>query len=78
MPSQPSNRPAIPARNSPRHRQNNDTLQAWREEIAAMWRFTGNNGITEGCHNKMELITRQTYGFRNFQNYRLRVKVSCG
>jgi transposase len=55
-----------------------DTLYAWRKEIAAMWRFTRNNGITEGFHNKMELITRQAYGFRNFQNYRFRVKVLCG
>jgi len=32
-----------------------------------MWRFTRNNGITEGFHNKMELINRQAYGFRNFE-----------
>jgi hypothetical protein len=51
------------------------TLAAWSEEIVAMWRFTRNNAITEGFHNKMELISRQAYGFRNFQNYRLRVKV---
>ena len=31
-----------------------------------MWRFTRNNGITEGFHNKMELINCQAYGFRNF------------
>ena len=43
-----------------------------------MWRFTKNNGITEGFHNKMETISRQAYGFRNFENYRCRVKVSCG
>ena len=43
-----------------------------------MWRFTRNNGITEGFHNGMELITRQACGFRNFQNYRLRVKALCG
>jgi transposase len=55
-----------------------ETLHAWREEIATMWRFTRNNGITEGFHNKMELISRQAYGFRNFQNYRMRVKVLCG
>ncbi len=55
-----------------------ETLQSWQEEIAAMWRFTRNNGITEGFHNKMELINRQAYGFRNFQNYRMRVKVLCG
>jgi transposase len=54
-----------------------ETLHAWRQEIAAMWRFTRNNGITEGFHNKMELISRQAYGFRNFENYRLRVKVLC-
>jgi transposase len=35
------------------------------------------NSITEGFRNKMELIKRQTYGFRNFENYRLRVKVLC-
>ena len=44
------------------------TLHAWREEIATMWRFTRNNAITEGFHNKMELLSRQAYGFRNFQN----------
>jgi transposase len=54
------------------------TLYAWREEIVCMWRFSRNNGITEGFHNKMELINRQAYGFRNFENYRLRVKVLCG
>ena len=31
-----------------------------------MWRFTRNNGITEGFHTKMEVLQRQAYGFRNF------------
>ena len=53
------------------------TLASWSQEIVAMWRFTRNNGITEGFHTKMELLQRQAYGFRNFQNYRLRVKVMC-
>ena len=53
------------------------TLDSWKEEIATMWRFTRNNGITEGFHNKMETISRQAFGFRNFENYRLRVKVLC-
>jgi hypothetical protein len=42
-----------------------------------MWCFTSNNGMTEGFHNRMETITRVAYGFRNFENYRLRVKVLC-
>lgn len=54
-----------------------ETLFSWRAELAAMWRFSRNNGITEGFHNKMELISRQAYGFRNFNNYRMRVKVLC-
>jgi len=54
-----------------------DTPQSWSEEIARMWRFTRSNGITEGFHNKMETISRQAYGFRNFENYRQRVQVLC-
>jgi transposase len=53
------------------------TLQSWDKEIVQMWRFTKSNGITEGFHNKMELINRRAYGFRNFQNYRLRVRTLC-
>ena len=55
-----------------------DTLQSWSDEIVRMWRYSRNNGITEGFHNKMELISRQAYGFRNFENYRQRVAVLCG
>jgi transposase len=54
-----------------------ETLHSWSAEIATMWRFTRNNAITEGFHTKMETLQRQAYGFRNFQNYRLRVKVLC-
>ncbi len=54
-----------------------DTLHCWSEEIVRMWRFTRSNGITEGFHNKMETISRQAYGFRNFENYRQRVQVLC-
>ena len=54
------------------------TLGIWKNEIARMWRFTKSNGITEGFHRKMKLIQRRAYGFRNFENYRVRVKVLCG
>ncbi len=52
-------------------------MRNWFEPIIRMWRFTFNNGITEGFHRKMKLIQRRAYGFRNFQNYRLRVLVEC-
>ncbi|MGC6567894.1 MAG: ISL3 family transposase [Akkermansiaceae bacterium] len=54
------------------------TLWDWMEPIACMWRFTKNNGITEGFHRKMKLIQRRAYGFKNFENYRLRVIAQCG
>ncbi len=53
------------------------TMHSWYLPIVCMWRFRRNNGITEGFHRKMKLIQRRAYGFRNFQNYRLRVLVEC-
>lgn len=53
------------------------TLESWSEEVARMWRFTKSNGITEGFHTKMEMISRRAYGFKNFENYRLRVRALC-
>lgn len=53
------------------------TLYTWRNEVACMFRFSKNNGITEGFHRKMKLIQRRAYGFVNFENYRLRVRVLC-
>ena len=55
-----------------------NTLFNWREEVVRMFRFTKNNAITEGFHRKMKLIQRRAYGFRNFENYRVRVRVLCG
>ena len=43
-----------------------------------MWRFSRNNGITEGFHRKMKLIQPRAYSFKNFNNYRLRVLAHCG
>lgn len=54
------------------------TLRRWKEAIVRMWRFRKSNGITEGLHNKMEMLSRRAFGFRNFQNYRLRVIALCG
>ncbi len=54
------------------------TLSDWTQEIVRMWRFSRNNGITEGFHRKMKLIQRRAYGFRSFHNYRLRVIAQCG
>ena len=54
------------------------TLISWLEPIVRMWRFSKSNGITEGFHTKMEMISRRAFGFRNFENYRMRVLAQCG
>ena len=54
------------------------TLELWKEEIVRMWRFTKTNSITEGLHTRMEELQRRAYGFRNFENYRLRVRTLIG
>lgn len=48
------------------------------QPMVTMWRFSKSNGPTEGSHNKMEMMSRRAYGFRNFENYRLRVLTHCG
>jgi len=55
-----------------------NTLYSWLDPIIRMWRFSRSNGITEGFHTKMEMMSRRAYGFRNFNNYRIRVLAHCG
>ena len=37
----------------------------------------GASSVTEGFHIEMEVLQGQAYGFRNFNSYRLRVKMMC-
>jgi transposase len=53
------------------------SMEKWQEEIVRMWRFTKSNGTTEGFHRKMKLIQRLAFGFKNFENYRMRVRLLC-
>lgn len=54
------------------------SLTSWLEPIVGMWRFSKSIGITEGSHTKMEMISRRAFGFRNFENYRMRLLALCG
>ncbi len=49
-----------------------------KNPIARKFPYYKSNRTVEGFHRKMKLIQRRAYGFRNFENYRLRVKVLCG
>jgi transposase len=45
------------------------TLQRWRREILGYFNLRITNGFTEGCHTKIKLLKRMSYGFRNIEVY---------
>lgn len=55
-----------------------NTLRLWTNEILNYFSTNGlNNGRTEGFNRKAKLIQRCAYGFRNVENYRLKLLYSC-
>ena len=53
------------------------TLMKWKTEILNYFRTNLTNGRTEGYNRKAKLIQRKAYGYRNFENYRLRLIYDC-
>jgi transposase len=55
------------------------TVRAWEAEILA-WHATGgcSNGPTEAVNLLIKQVKRVGHGFRNFDNYRLRLLLHCG
>jgi len=53
------------------------TLLSWRKEILAYFDHPITNGRTEGFNNKAKLVKKRAYGYRNFENYRLRLLNAC-
>lgn len=55
------------------------TLDAWRDELLAYFTTGGvSNGPTEAVNLLIKRIKRVGFGFRNFDNYRLRLLLHCG
>jgi transposase len=44
-------------------------LRQWQKEILGYFHLKITNAYTEGCHTKVKLIKRLSYGFRNVQVY---------
>jgi transposase len=55
------------------------TVRAWQTEILA-WHLTAgcSNGPTEAVNLLIKQVKRVGHGFRNFDNYRLRLLLHCG
>jgi transposase len=50
-----------------------DTFFKWHKYIINSFKYSYTNGITEGLNTKIKTLKRISYGFRNFNNFRLRI-----
>ncbi|GBG94677.1 hypothetical protein LFYK43_11360 [Ligilactobacillus salitolerans] len=51
----------------------NKTLLEHFDEIVNSFKTSYSNGPVEGTNNKIKVIKKTAYGFRNFANFRLRI-----
>jgi transposase len=49
------------------------TLDNWREEILNYFDCRITNGFVEGKNNRIKTIKRMAYGYRNLDNFRMRI-----
>ncbi len=52
------------------------TIRNWFGEIISYFERRTTNGMVEGINNKLKLIKRRAYGFRNFRNFWVRSVLS--
>ena len=52
------------------------TIRNWFGEIISYFEQRTTNGVVEGINNKLKLIKRRGYGFRNFRNFWVRSMLS--
>ena len=57
-------------------REMRDTLKRWKPYILNFFDSRTTNAFIEGCHNKIKLLKRMSYGFRNFNNYVLKITLA--
>lgn len=49
------------------------TLIEWEGQILNHFDHGTSNGFTEGCHTKIKMLKRQSYGFRNRERYKIKM-----
>ena len=50
-----------------------DTIRNWYTGIANSFSTSITNGFTEGCNNKIKVLKRNAYGYKNFNRFRNRI-----
>jgi transposase len=49
------------------------TLSKWREEVLNYWDYPITNAMVEGKHNRVKVLKRRAYGYRNDRTFSLRI-----
>lgn len=49
------------------------TLQNWRQEVLNYWTYPITNAMVEGKHNRVKVLKRRAYGYRNDRTFSLRI-----
>ena len=50
-----------------------ETMRNWYKGIVNSFSTSVTNGFTEGCNNKIKVLKRNAYGYRNFKRFRNRI-----
>ena len=50
-----------------------DTLRNWCTGVLNSFSVSYTNGFTEGCNNKIKVLKRNAYGYKNFKRFRNRI-----
>jgi len=49
------------------------TLRRWQQEVLNYWRYPITNALVEGKHNRIKVLKRRGYGYRNNRSFLLRI-----
>ena len=50
-----------------------NTFITWGKGILNSFKYGYTNGFSEGCNNKIKVLKRNAYGYRNFKRFRNRI-----
>lgn len=50
-----------------------DTMLNWQAGILNSFDIPYSNGFTEGCNNRIKVLKRNAYGYRNYRRFRTRI-----
>lgn len=49
------------------------SLKKWQKEVLNYWRYPLTNAMVEGKHNRVKVLKRRAYGYRNDRTFSLRI-----